>query len=274
MAIAADKVPAVIEGEFSIVRPLVSADKALANFHEYEALTKALLKEDDFQTFAQARGDKPAGKFIKKSGFRKLATYYGFSIELVDERLGHKHDERICARVRFPDVMKDEKDCGCPITFARYVVKVTAPNGRVVIQPGLCSIGEDRKFTRIDHDVATTAYTRAVSRAIADMIGVGKPSAEEARESGAVVGLSREDKDAITNAWRLANSAQRDGAEKLMRDTWGFKGQSRGQLFTDFNLTATDEQVAGLLIQLSNDEMPFDPDKVPAEPLPTEGGRT
>lgn len=273
MAIAADKVPAVIEGEFSIVRPLVSADKALANFNDYEALTRALLKEDDFQTFP-GRANQPPGKFIKKSGFRKLATYYGFSIELVDERLGHKHDEKLCARVRFPEVMKDEKDCGCPVTFARYVVKVTAPNGRVVIQPGLCSIGEDRKFTRVDHDVATTAYTRAVSRAIADMIGVGKPSAEEARESGAVVGLSREDKDAITDAWRKANATQRDGALKLMRE-WGFKGDSTGKLFTDFNLTATDEQVAGLLIQLSNDELPFDPDKVPLEePLPTEGGRS
>jgi len=163
--------------------------------------------------------------------------------------------------------MKDERDCGCPVTFARYIVKVTAPNGRAVIQPGLCSIGEDRKFTRVDHDVATTAYTRAVSRAIADMIGVGKPSAEEARESGAVVGLSREDKDAITDAWRKANSAQREGAEKVMRE-WHFKGETRMQLFTDFNLTATDEQVAGLLIQLSNDELPFNPETVPDAPAP------
>ncbi len=63
------------------------------------------------------------GRFVKKSGWRRLATHYGISIEMVDERLGHEHDAKVCARVRFPKQMREERDCGCPVVFARYVVR-------------------------------------------------------------------------------------------------------------------------------------------------------
>jgi len=249
---------AIVEGEFSIVRPLVTTDQALASFREYEALTKALLQPSDFQTFINEQGKQ--ARFIKKRGLRRLAVHYGFNTELLDERLGHKHDPAICARVRFPEVFKDLKDCGCPLQFARYVVKVTAPNGRVVIQPGLCSTNERRKFTRPDHDLATTAYTRAVSRAIADMIGIADPDAEEARETKEVVGLSLEERDAIKAAWAVAPHDNREAALTFMRGV-GIKGTTTAALFQDFAVSADEKAVADLIGILKAIES-FDPDDI------------
>jgi hypothetical protein len=259
MTIAADKALEAVDAEFTIVRPLATVDQALASFREYEALTRALLQPSDYQTFINEQGKQ--ARFIKKRGLRRLAVHYGFHTELVDERLGHKHDPAICARVRFPDVFKDLKDCGCPLQFARYVVKVTAPNGRVVIQPGLCSTNERRKFTRPDHDLATTAYTRAVSRAIADMIGIADPDAEEARETKEISGLSVEERDAIKAAWSTAPHDNREAALAYMRDA-GIKGETTADLFRGFAVAADESAVADLLRILRTVEA-FNPEEVP-----------
>lgn len=266
MAIAADKAPAVIEGEFSVVAPLSTPERALETWRAYEGLIAKLLTEDDYQSFNE--GGK-AGKFIKKSGMRKLATHYGFTVEMLDERLGHKHEQATCARIRFPEVFtREDRDCGCAIIFARYSVKVIAPNGRETTGIGLCSTGEkNRRFTRQDHDIATTAYTRAVNRAIGDMIGVGKPSAEEARATGEAAGLSLEERDAIKAAWAVAPKDNRDAAITFMKGA-GIRGQTTADLFRDFAISADEKAVADLLGILKAIES-FDPDQVfPDDPAP------
>jgi hypothetical protein len=60
----------------------------------------------------------------------------------------------------------------------RFVVRVTAPNGRTALGVGMCST-EERNFAHKDHDVYATAHTRAKNRAISDIIGAGEVSAEE-----------------------------------------------------------------------------------------------
>lgn len=259
MAIAPEKALA-LEGEFRVVAPLSTPERAVETWHQYEALVGKLLTEDDYQSF-QEGGNK--GKFIKKSGFRKLATHYGFTVELLDERLGHKHDAATCARIKFPEIFtREDRDCGCPIQFARYSVKVIAPNGRETTGIGLCSIGEkNRRFTRQDHDIATTAYTRAVNRAIGDMIGVGKPSAEEARATGEAAGLSIEERDAIKAAWATAPKDNRDAALTFMKGA-GIKGVTTAELFRDFAMNADEKAVADLIGILKAVEA-FDPDEVP-----------
>lgn len=259
MAIAADKALA-LEGEFRVVAPLSTPERAVETWHQYEALVGKLLTEDDYQSFNE--GGK-AGKFIRKSGFRKLATHYGFTVEMLDERLGHKHEAATCARIRFPEVFdRQDRDCGCAVQFARYTVKVIAPNGRETTGIGLCSIGEkNRRFVRQDHDIATTAYTRAVNRAIGDMIGVGKPSAEEARATGEAAGLSIEERDAIKAAWSTAPHDNRDAALAYMRDA-GIKGETTADLFRAFAVAADETAVADLLRILRTVEA-FNPDEVP-----------
>lgn len=251
--------PRPIEGEYRIVRPLVSKEAALAAWHEYQDLTRAILRAADFQTFREGGRE---GRFVKKSGWRRLATHYGISLELVDERLGHEHDSRICARVRFPEQMRDDRDCGCPVVFARYVVKAVAPNGRAVTAIGLCSTGEkNRRFVRQDHDIATTAYTRAANRAISDMIGAGEISAEEVRATGEFAGISLEERAAIKEAWARAPQERRTAATTWLRAN-GFTGETTSALFSDFARRAGDIQVADLIGQLAGVVSDFDPDAI------------
>jgi hypothetical protein len=258
MAVAADKALA-LDGEFRVVAPLSTPEHALETWKKYEALVVKLLNEDDYQSFNE--GGK-AGKFIRKSGFRKLATHYGFTVELLDERLGHKHEAATCARIKFPEVFdRQDRDCGCAVQFARYTIKVIAPNGRETTGIGLCAINEkNRKFVRQDHDIATTAYTRAVNRAIGDMIGVGKPSAEEARATGEAVGLSVEERESIKSAWATAPHVQREAALQFMRDA-GLKGETTADLFRAFARSADETAVADLLVILRTVDR-FDPDDI------------
>ena len=251
--------PRAIEGEYRIVRPLVTKEAALAAWQEYQDLTRAILRAADFQTFREGGRE---GRFVKKSGWRRLATHYGISLEMVDERLGHEHDSRICARVRFPEQMREDRDCGCPVVFARYVVKAVAPNGRTVTAIGLCSTGEkNRRFVRQDHDIATTAYTRAANRAISDMIGAGEISAEEVRATGEFAGISLEERAAVKEAWAHAPQERRVAATTWLRST-GFNGDTTSALFSDFARRAGDVQVADLIGQLAGVTTDFDPDAI------------
>ena len=251
--------PIPLEGEYRIVRPLVSKVAALAAWQEYQDLTRAILRASDFQTFREGGRE---GRFVKKSGWRRLATHYGIAIEMLDERLGHEHEARVCARIRFPDQMREDRDCGCPIVFARYVVKAIAPNGRAVTAIGLCSTGEkNRKFTRQDHDIATTAYTRAANRAISDMIGAGEISAEEVRVTGEFEGISLEERAAIKEAWARAPLERRTAATAWLHSA-GFAGETVAALFSDFARRAGDRQIADLLGQLGGVAPDFDPDAI------------
>lgn len=149
-----------------------SAEMAQKNFGE---LVEALLEDSDYQKI----GDKNAKK---KSAWRKLARAFNISDEIVNEQL-----------------IFDENDG--QIVSARYKVRATLPNGRSTIGVGVCSIYDkiryhgtaknpaDKetpsnfvlrgRFSHAEHDVPSTAHTRAKNRAIADLIGAGEVSAEE-----------------------------------------------------------------------------------------------
>jgi len=172
--------------------------------------------------------------------------------------------------VRFPEAMKTERDCGCPVVFARYVVRAIAPNGRTTTAVGLCSMGEkNRRFTRQDHDISTTAYTRAANRAISDMIGAGEISAEEARATGEARGLSQEDRARIRTAWEGAGGQRRDAAVEWLRRE-GFEGATTRDVLVDFSRSAEETQVEALIAELTEDELTFDPDLVPVpDAVPT-----
>lgn len=250
-----DRALATIEGEFSVVAPLMNVAQAREKWNEYQALSAALLTADDYQTYKD-RGE--VKKFKKKSAWRKFGTFYGFKVDITDVRIGHAHDKNNCARMFLPD----EKECGCPTQYARIVVRVTAPNGRYSDGIGVCARAEkNRVFTKPDHEIPTTAHTRAVNRAIADLIGVGEDSAEEVRGTVEVTGLPEEDRAAIKGAWTEANPMRREAATMALRE-WGFQGVNIALLFTDFNRRAGEEQVADLIAILTGKGETFDPEAV------------
>jgi len=132
-----------------IVRPAVSAVEAVAAWREFQALRGLILEKTDFQHIANK-------DFIKKSGWRKFATFYNLTDRIVEE-------------VQVPL----EKGF-----YWKIKVLCTAPNGRETEGVAMCASSE-KSGPRILHDTYTTAHTRAKNRAISDMIAAGEVSAEE-----------------------------------------------------------------------------------------------
>ena len=137
-----------------MVKPIMSTSQIVEGYKEYEDLKAQLLKPSDYQEIQ--------GKtFIKKSGFRKLATAFWISIEIIKE-------ER-----------RDLKDSNwVPYFVYEITAKAIAPNMRFTTACASCSSNE-RRFTHADHDVRSTAQTRAVNRSVSDLVWGWEVSAEE-----------------------------------------------------------------------------------------------
>ena len=153
---------------------LVDIQGASAFMNNYQEAIKALLTPEDYQ----AIGNRD---FKKKSAWRKLATAFRISDEIVNEQL------------EYDDINQ--------IIRARYRVRCTLPNGRTAEGVRFCSIFNKirynptknnpadtetpsnfilrGRFSNAEHDVPSTAHSRPKNRAIADLIGAGEVSAEE-----------------------------------------------------------------------------------------------
>jgi hypothetical protein len=128
----------------------VTPEEAAKQWALFEALKSKLLVDDDYQTIAGKR-------FIKRSGFRKIAVYFGISDRVLKEERVDREDGSFSWRI---------------------MVEAVAPNGRSCIGVGACD-SKERSFAHLEHDVYATAHTRAKSRAISDMVAGGIVSAEE-----------------------------------------------------------------------------------------------
>jgi hypothetical protein len=143
-----------------IVRPVVNAAQALAAWNEFQALKRAIIEPSDLQeieVYDKKTGTKKKSKFIKKSGWRKLAACFNLTIRIESE------------------VKEPTKNGGFLWTIR---VVCMAPNGREMTGVAKCS-SDEKTGSRIEHDVYSTAYTRSVNRAISDLIAAGECSAEE-----------------------------------------------------------------------------------------------
>ena len=155
------------------IQPLQTVDVGAAKdfMDNYQELVEALLDKSDYQPIQTSQGIK---KSKKKSAWRKLATAFNISDDVLEKEIIRDENHRIIS--------------------ARYEVIATLPNGRHGIGTGSCSIFDKinkkdteeptpfelrKRFTNAEHDVTSTAHTRAKSRAISDLIGAGEVSAEE-----------------------------------------------------------------------------------------------
>jgi hypothetical protein len=176
----------------------VDVEGSLQWWNDYQRLTKELIDESDYD---------PDGK-KKKSAWRKYGTAFQITIEKVSKEILRDDDGRVIT--------------------AEWEVEAIATNGRRMPGYGACSIwdkahDEDKKdpktgrvtcqgpcdgrkhFTHPEHDVPSTAYTRAVNRAIADMIGAGEVSAEEIGQSKGPVKTADNGKKTIKTRQRPGN---------------------------------------------------------------------
>lgn len=165
----------------ALTAPIASVEEVRQAFEAYQLLRTTVITEND----EMAIGKK---KFVMKSGWRKLATIMGVS----SEERGRTY----------------QRDAQHRIIEAEVVVRAIAPNGRFMDGLGLCDYRErccprayDEKavcknssryhthctidcdgfnhFSKPQHDIPATAYTRALNRACSDLFGFGEVSAEE-----------------------------------------------------------------------------------------------
>ena len=149
----------------------VDVEAAKAFMVNYQELVEALLDDSDYQDIYTNDGVK---KSKKKSAWRKLQTAFNISDDVVEKEIIRDECQRIIS--------------------ARYEVIATLPNGRHCVGTGSASIYDKinkkdtkeptpfelrQRFTNAEHDIISTAHTRAKSRAISDLIGAGEVSAEE-----------------------------------------------------------------------------------------------
>lgn len=134
-----------------MLMPLATPQEARAAITAYEQLKAAIARPEDFQSYQ----GKP---FLKKSFWRRVATCFGLSLEVVREDRGHDEGGRL---------------------FYSVLYRAVAPNGRTMIGDGYCGTAEPGHGAWTEHVVRATAHTRAKNRAISDLVGGGEVSAEE-----------------------------------------------------------------------------------------------
>lgn len=155
----------------ALTRPVAKYDDVLVAFEEYQRLRAAIILDSDMQGVS--------GKsFVKKSGWRKMAVAMGVSAELRERDY--------------------DRDGESKIVRAEVIVRAVAPNGRFMDGLGVCDVFERcdtvcmmgpskervpctgfRHFSKPQHDIPATAYTRALNRACSDLFGFGEVSYEE-----------------------------------------------------------------------------------------------
>lgn len=201
-----------------VVKAVMSVDEVKRQWQEYQQMEREVLQDDDYVWFVnwmvgdgkevKAFQTKPEAevhvKYLrthytppieskltnrkKKSAFRKMQRFFGLSLPQIEslsvvdiKQLGKNHFVKIEKSEAATMVTWLDLDMRTIRTDTTVVVK--APSGATMIGTGTCSINERRRgresFKNADHDVPATSWTRALNRAISDLVGWGEVSAEE-----------------------------------------------------------------------------------------------
>jgi hypothetical protein len=144
-----------------VIRPLDGAQLA-ASFEEYQRLLPQLLTASDYQDAGKDRDGKPR-RFVKKSGWRKIATAFDLDVLIVRSHV--------------------ERDADGQPLRAEVWARAVSPAGRMMDGDGYCAADEERfKDPRgrgkLENDLRATATTRAMSRAISGLIGMSADSSD------------------------------------------------------------------------------------------------
>jgi len=150
----------------SIVMPAVTPAEAQEAWKAYEALKSSIV---DRKTDIQVIQGK---EFLKKSYWRKVATFFNLTVEVVNET----HEQ-----------------IGKTVVW-HFTCKAVAPNGRSSVGVGSCDAyekaikGEDGVYrdrwnklavANSLHNIRSTVETRAFNRAVSNLVGGGEVSADE-----------------------------------------------------------------------------------------------
>ena len=161
-----------------VVVPVITEKEAIEHFKQLEKFKSAVLTDADYM-FKDKNGktcskEEAVTKYIRKSGWWKIALRFGVSIVMHGSRVVKGEDQ-------------DGKWHGVGI-----LIKAIAQNGRFIEVEGVCTTrnqffckrwsADKKTFSWIDTDeknLISTAQTVAINRAVAYLVGSGELSAEE-----------------------------------------------------------------------------------------------
>lgn len=125
-------------------------------FKEYQNAAMAILEKSDYTMIS-------GSPFIKKTGWRKISFYFNLSFEIKDKSI--------------------EFDDNRNVLRAEFVVRAYMQGGRFSDGWGSCERREKR-FLKPNHDIPSTAETRAKNKACQDLLGIGeyRPGASHAQQ--------------------------------------------------------------------------------------------
>ncbi|KAL8191743.1 hypothetical protein R6Q57_028474 [Mikania cordata] len=115
-------------------------------FKEYQNAATAILEKGDYTMIS-------GNPFIKKSGWRKISFYFNISYEIKDKTI--------------------EFDDNRNVKRAEFIVRAHMQGGRFSDGWGSCDRREKR-FIKPNHDIPSTAETRAKNKACQDLVGIGE----------------------------------------------------------------------------------------------------
>jgi hypothetical protein len=143
----------------AVVIPAPVAD-VVGAIQAFEATCRGVLRAEDWQ-------QAPDGRFVVRTGWLRLMLAYSLSDSVLDRVV--------------------ELTPAGNVNRATTMVEVTAANGRHSTGVGVASLKERcgrkcapncngrKHWTHSDHDISATSHTRALSRAICNIVG-GAPS--------------------------------------------------------------------------------------------------
>jgi len=149
-----------------IAKPNVQA--ALEVMRAFQELKQKVLDANDMVTIS-------GKQYTKRSGWRKIAMAFNISTEVV----------------------KIEREKIDNVYVVRVIARARTPAGRVSEEVGVC---DSTEFERGNlqgtlHNIETKATTRAINRAISNLVGGGEVSAEEIIKGSDEVVREREIKE-------------------------------------------------------------------------------
>ena len=193
------------EPSTALVVPVAPTADLVEAMDAYQDLQRRLLSPSDWHTIGGKR-------FIKRSGWRKLAVAHGISFEIIDRQV-HTTDEGV-------------------FVWAEFVVRASAPGGKFVDGWGACAAAEKGDLAgkargKSLHDCAATAETRSKNRASADLFGMGEVSAEEA--DARAMRASDDELSELTGVLKQLDETQKQVIKRKWSEA-GFASLTSGRL--------------------------------------------
>lgn len=172
----------VHQSSLTLVEPAAEIAELKKHWEKIQQLKKDILDKSDISNI-QGR------TFVKRSGWRKMASAFAIS-------------DRILS--------KEREDLGNGDFLWRFEVEAYhSASGRSMTAVSVCS-SKEKKFAHVEHDVYATAHTRAVNRAISDLVGLGEVSAEEVEADSPL----HPDNRPMTDAERIAREKAKQMGSK------------------------------------------------------------